>query len=346
MDQFSAHVDRAWDLVNRGDFAGAWGSAEQALELDPDAPEVHNLMGYIRAQEGRAEEALEHYARAVELDESFVEAMLNAAEVLIHPLQDWMGALRWIEEALDWIDDPEELADALLLKIDALLGMGDRDGARQVLRALPEGPFESPGILFSIGRAHFELGDVAAAEPWLRQAIERESRHADAHYYLGLVLQERGDARGAAIAFLHSRDAELRTRRRPPTTSAEIFEWRVQSAIRKLPEDLGRAIDGALVIVSDLPGPEVVAEGLDPRIPVLLEDLSPEGEPPRAGRVFVYQWNIERNAPSPADIEDEIVRALRDEIEYVFPEIVAARAQAGADATEGTLGSSSGSSSS
>jgi hypothetical protein len=200
--------------------------------------------------------------------------------------------------------------------------------------------------LFSIGRAHFELGDVAAAEPWLRQAIERESRHADAHYYLGLVLQERGDARGAAIAFLHSRDAELRTRRRPPTTSAEIFEWRVQSAIRKLPEDLGRAIDGALVIVSDLPGPEVVAEGLDPRIPVLLEDLSPEGEPPRAGRVFVYQWNIERNAPSPADIEDEIVRALRDEIEYVFPEIVAARAQAGADATEGTLGSSSGSSSS
>src|SRR5262249_61572725 len=34
MDQFSAHLDRGWDLIHRGDLAGAQRSAEKSLELD------------------------------------------------------------------------------------------------------------------------------------------------------------------------------------------------------------------------------------------------------------------------------------------------------------------------
>jgi Flp pilus assembly protein TadD len=334
MDQLSAHLDRAWDLVGRGDFAGAMRSAEKSLEVEPDAPEVHNLMGYIRAQEGRAEEAVEHYERAIELDESFVEAMLNAAEVKLHPLRDWDGAIALIDDALGWIDDAEEKADAMLLKIDALLGKEDREGARVVARALPEGPFESPHIAFSIGRARFETGDIDASEGFLRTAIEKDPRNAEAHYYLGLVLQERGNARGAAIAFLCSRDAELRTAMRPGTSAPDQFERRVQGAIAKLRDDVARILEGALVIVGDVPGAEVVAEGVDPRMPVLLDDLSPEGEPPRVGRVFVYQRNVERTASGPIAIEEEIARALAEELEYVFPELVAKRTGAGEESRE------------
>jgi hypothetical protein len=35
-------------------------SATKSLELDGDAPEVHNLLGYVSAMEGRGDEALEH----------------------------------------------------------------------------------------------------------------------------------------------------------------------------------------------------------------------------------------------------------------------------------------------
>lgn len=326
MDQWSAHLDRAWDLVSRGDFAGAMRSAEKSFEMDGDAFEVHNLMGYIRAQEGHAEEALEHYERAIELDESFVEAMLNAAEVRIHPLHDWDGAIALIDAALDWIEDPEETADAVLLKIDALLGKGDRDAAQQMLATLPEGPFENPAISFSIGRARFETGDVLGSEPWLRRAIEKEPRHAEALYYLGMVLQERGDTRGASIAFLQSRDSELRSGMHGPLMSSDAFERRVQAAMTKVQGNIARVIEGALVIVADLPGAEVVAEGVDPRIPVLLDDLSPEGAPPRAGRVFVYQRNVERIATEMIQMEEEIARALTDEIAHAFPEFATSRA--------------------
>ena len=319
MDQLSAHLDRAWDLVGRGDLTGALRSAEQSLEIDAQAPEVHNLMGYICAQEGRADEALEHYERALELDESFVEAMLNAAEVKLHPRQDWDGAITLVDEALGWIDDPEETADAILLKIDAMIGKGDRDSATATLRTLPDGPFESPSIMLSIGRARLELGDAAGAEPWLRQVIEKEPRSADAHYFLGVCLQERRDTRGAALAFLCSRDAELRSSR-PAQLPQDDFERRVRDATAALPAHASRVVEGALVVVAELPGAEVVAEGVDPRVPILLDDVSPDGESPRAGRVFVYQRNVERAAGA-EEVVGWLCRNLVEEIEHVFPEL-------------------------
>ncbi len=342
MDQLSAHLDRAWDLVHRGDYAGAMHSAEKSLEMDPDSAEVHHLMGYIRAHEGRADEAIEHYERAIELDESFVEAMLNAAEVRIHPMRDWDGAIKLIDDALDWIEDAEEEADATLVKIDALIGKGDLEGARRALDALPEGPFQNPALGFLIGRARFEIGDVDAATPWLRRAVEQDGGNAEAQYFYGLVLQQKGDLRGASVAFLQARDAELRLANgKGPMLPADQFERRIQAAIRRVPPSYAHVIDGALVIASELPGAEVVAEGVDPRLPVLLDDLSSPDEAPRVGRVFIYQRNVERGVSSPLQMEEEIARALAEEIAHTFPELAADAAAVAED--DGASGSTGGS---
>jgi tetratricopeptide (TPR) repeat protein len=205
MDQFTAHLDRGWDLVHRGDLRGAQLSAEKSLEVDPQAPEAHNLLGYVKAALGHAEEALELYRTAISLDDTFVEAMLNAAEVLIHPLHDFDGALGMIEEALDFAENPDETADALLLKYDAYAHQGDRDGARRVVRTFPEGPFESARLDFLVGRAHFESGDQHKALRLLKHAIELEPGYGDAHYTLGLVHETLGDSKAMVIAFLRAR---------------------------------------------------------------------------------------------------------------------------------------------
>jgi predicted Zn-dependent protease with MMP-like domain len=108
----------------------------------------------------------------------------------------------------------------------------------------------------------------------------------------------------------------------------------VQNAVRKLPSALAETIDGALVVVSDIPGPEVVAEGVDPHIGVLVDDVqdgegaptdeeaNPDAKPQRAGRVFVYQRNIERWVENAVDIEDEILRTLEHELSLTFPHLV------------------------
>lgn len=317
MDQLSAHVDRAWDRMAAGDVAGALRSALKAEELDRDSPEVQNLLGYVLAADGRPEEALEHYRQAIDLDESFVEAMLNATEVLLFPLRDWDGAIAMVDAALEWIEDDTELADALLLKVDALLGKGDTESALAVLRRVPEGPFENAGIEVAVGRAWFELGHPEKAEPHLERAVAKEPDLADAHYYLGLCKEARKDFNGMAVAFLRARDADLRTPGPQGPLSPAEFEERVRAAIASLPADLAATIDGAFVVVGDIPGAEVVADGVDPRIPVLLDGLSAEGEPPKASRLFVYRRNVERMGPG--NESELIAQAIRDEIRHAFP---------------------------
>lgn len=312
MDQLTAHLDRAWDLLARGDLSGALISAQKSLEIDAQSPEAHNLIGYIHAAEGNADDALEHYKQAIDLDETFVEAMLNAAEVLIHPVGDFQGALAMVEDALDLMEEDEELADAMLLKVDVLLHLGERDAAQQAVRALPEGPFENPNIEFLVGRAKLEVGDVDGALAHIDAALEREPNHADAHYYRGLVLEQKGDLRGATVSFLHAREIDLAAGPPPWSMPVDQFERSVQAAIHELPRELRDVLEGALVIASDVPGAEVVADGVDPRLGVLLDAL--EGTPPRPARVFIYQRNIERMANGLLGIQSEITAAFEREL--------------------------------
>ena len=330
MDQFTAHLDRGWDLVSRGDYAGALISAQKSLELDAESPEAHNLLGFIHQAEGRAEDALDHYRQAIAIDETYVEAMLNAAEVLIHSMRDIDNGLAMVEEALDFAEGDDEVADALLLRFDALMQQGDRDGALKVAEKLPEGPFENAQLDFMIGRAKFETGDLDGAEKHLETAVKREGPNGDAFYYQGLVREARGDLRGATLAFLQAREADLNAPRPSWSLSSSNFERRVQNAVRKLPTALAETIDGALVVVSDIPGPEVVAEGVDPHIGVLVDDVldaageavAADAQAERAGRVFVYQRNIERWVDSAVEVEDEILRTLEHELSLTFPHLV------------------------
>jgi tetratricopeptide (TPR) repeat protein len=319
MDQFTAHLDRGWDLVSRGDFAGALLSAKKCIEMNAESPEAHNLMGYVYAAEGSAEEALEHYRTAIDLDDTFVEAMLNAAEVLLHPLADNDAALELVEEALELIDDDQEKADALLLKADILMQKGDYDAARRVVKILPEGPFENPGLEFMMGRAQFEVGEVDAAAPRIEAAAEADPANAEAQYYLGLLREQRKDVKGSTLAFLRTRELDLRGPVPSWSLPMDQFERQVQTAIGRLAPPLERHLDGALVVVSDIPGAEVVAEGVDPRVGVLVDaPVADEVSDRRVLHVFVYQRNIERVVNGLLGIEEEILNSLTRELKAVF----------------------------
>ncbi len=319
-DQLTAHLDRGWDLAQKGDGAGAIECAKRALEIDPQSPEVHNLMGYAAALEGDADEALEHYRQAIALDETYFEAMLNAAELLIVPLADYDGAITQIEDALDYAETDEEVADCILLKVDALTAKGDAEEAKRAMKMLPEGPFKSNQYVFLIGRAWYELGDVEKAAPFIEQATKVDPNNSDAQYYLGLVRDEQGDARAATEAWLRSR--ALDSMRAPPpwAPSPEAFAAVVKAAMEKLDLVLARYVREAEVYVVDLPGAELVVDGVDPRATLVLDAPPvPEGQPPRA-RVFVYQRNVERAAGSLEAMEKELAGALEREVTAVFME--------------------------
>jgi Flp pilus assembly protein TadD len=317
-DQLTATLDRGWDLAHKGDAPGASACAKRALEIDPQSPEVHNLMGFALALEGEAEEALEHYRQAVVLDESYFEAMLNAAEILLTPLGDWDGAIEQIEEALDYAETSEEVADCILLKVDALMAKGDADEARRAMKMLPDGPFDAPTYLFLVGRAWYELGDIAKAAPLIEQAVRAEPNNPDAQYYLGLVRDEQGDGRAATEALLRSRALDMGRPPPPWSPTPETFAGIVRGAIEKLDLVLARHVREAEVYVVEAPGAELVVDGVDPRAALVLDTPPVEEGAPARVRVFVYQRNLERMAGSLEALETELGTALEREVTAVF----------------------------
>ena len=341
MDQLSAHLDRGWDLAQKGDAPGASACAKRALELDAQSPEVHNLLGYTAALVGDSDEALEHYRQAIALDETYLEAMLNAAEVLMHPLGEWDEAVDLCDDALEYAETPEEIADCVLLKVDALMGKGNVEEAAKAMAIIPDGPFENPSYAFLMGRAFYEVGEIDKAAPLIEEAATKDPSFADAHYYLGLVRDERGDTKGATEAFLRARALDV-TRPPPPwAPTPEVFGVLVRTVIGKLDALLARYVREADVYVVDTPGAELVVDGVDPRALMILDAPPPgilddEGISPAARRnaglvdsligpaarlrIFVYQRNVERAAGSVEAMEEELLHTLEREVTSIFLE--------------------------
>jgi tetratricopeptide (TPR) repeat protein len=318
MDRLSAHLDRGWELVTQGDLSGAMASAEQTLELDGDSPDAHNLIGYIHAANGNLDLALEHYRQAIDLDEHYLEAMLNAAELLIHPLGSFDEAIRVLDQALESCQTADDIADASVLKVDALLQQGDRAAAAELLLGLPEGPFENEQLDFLIGRAHFELDQLEQAAVLIERAAARPDASPDVTYYLGLLRDRQGRADEASLAFLKTRHLDGQLPSPPWSVSHGRFEKVVQAALRDLPKQIAQRLEGNLIMVTDLPGLEIVAEGIDPRTPLLLDEMANPGKTSDQRRLFIYQRNIERLIRHPLELQQDVFEILKRELEAHF----------------------------
>src|SRR5205085_7376284 len=121
-----------------------------------------------------------------------------------------------------------------------------------------------------------------------------------------------GDVRGAVEAFLRARAIDLT---KPPATwapSPDAFAALVRRVIQGLDALLARWVRDADVYIVDVPGAELVVDGVDPRAMVIVDArTTEEGESaPLQARLFIYQRNVERGAGSVAALEAELSGAL------------------------------------
>ncbi|MAQ17362.1 MAG: UDP-N-acetylglucosamine-peptide N-acetylglucosaminyltransferase [Sandaracinus sp.] len=314
----SAHTElsRAWDLLEAGDLQGARQAARATLEHDAESPEAFNTLGYILALEGDLEEALAHYEQALANDEGYFEAYLNAADVKLR-LGDVEGALEAAEQALEAAETDDDAVEALLLQMDVLLAAGRVDEADALVGELPDGPFESPALELAVGRARWEAGDQEGAAELIEHAAGVLQGDPDAQYQLGLLREAGGDLRAATAAFLTARALEGKLPRPVWAEPATRFERRVGDALRRLPAEVQATIEGALVLVEELPGAEIVAEGFDPRSPVLADTVE-LGKGQTLTRVVVYQRNFERLVADPAMVDSALESLLGEELGRAF----------------------------
>jgi Flp pilus assembly protein TadD len=324
MDQLSAHLDRGWDLAQRGDVRGAEASARRAIELNPSSPESYNLLGFVSALDGDCSEAIEAYQQAVMLDDTYVEAMLNAAELLVHPLGDFDEAILLCSQVLDITEFEDEILDAKLLQLEANLSKGDEARARKVLASLPAGEYKDPTHNYLAGRAHFELGDFDRAEVLLDAALQAEAQQPEALYYRGLLYEQRGDMKAASMMYLHVREGLLALGPPPWVPDPETLLMLTEKAVSELSGPAADMLRDASVFIVDLPGPEMVVDGVDVQTPAMIERLPQQpDEPDGPGelRVFLYLLNILRTASCLEEVQGAIQEALQAELASLADEL-------------------------
>jgi tetratricopeptide (TPR) repeat protein len=137
--RYTAHLDRGWSLLDRGDLQQARNSAHQAMKLRPEVPDGAMLMAAISLAESDPEGGLEWYERAIEADAEYVDAQLAAAQILLYDLDEPHRALMRAETAREL--DEATVADLIelgLLEVEALLAMHDPAAARERIGSLSE----------------------------------------------------------------------------------------------------------------------------------------------------------------------------------------------------------------
>jgi superkiller protein 3 len=77
----SAHLNLAVTFVRAGDFKKAESHYRQAIPGRPGA-ETHNGLGYVLVRQGRAEEAVAEFQKAIAIDPRFAPAYNNLADAL------------------------------------------------------------------------------------------------------------------------------------------------------------------------------------------------------------------------------------------------------------------------
>ncbi len=100
-------VDEADAAFGSGDLARARTLLMEADVRSPDTPEILNKLGFILAQEGETEQALERYLRSLELDEGD-DLVHNALASLYRKQGNFDAARRHYDAALA-IDDAYEV---------------------------------------------------------------------------------------------------------------------------------------------------------------------------------------------------------------------------------------------
>ena len=167
------------------------------LRVVPGEPAALNLLGTIRAKQGRLAEAEKFFLRAIRGDNKYVGAHMNLA--YLYTLMRQPGkTISELKEVL--LLDPKN-AEALDRLARLLLAQGEIDEGIRVLEQAERSQQLSASLLVLLGDAHLKNGSAAKAETRYQTALERQNDYTDAVLGLAQAAQIKGDA-GAASDYL------------------------------------------------------------------------------------------------------------------------------------------------
>ena len=189
LDSAREQLELGVECARQGRLEDAVACFRRAVELDPKCAEAHSNLGNALREQGRPEEALLHLNRALECKPDLPEARLNLAVVL-----EERGEL---EEAAALLEEFLRCHSSHALALNNLGSVLKKLGRlEEARRRLEDSLAQEP----QFAQAHNNLGAVLEqlglwdqAEGCYREALRWNPHSADAHLNLAMVRLLRGD---------------------------------------------------------------------------------------------------------------------------------------------------------
>ena len=170
-------------------------------------------------------------------------------------------------------------------------------------------------------------GDARAAAERLRAVVATGGLapgfEAEARYLLGRALGAGGDRDGMTLEWGRVLGLDAAAERPRPLLSAEEFESVAQAALDELPQELLDELQGVGIMIEDRPSPEMVADGIDPRILGLYHGVpmnrrSASFGAPYADTIHLFRANLERVCATRAELAAHIRVTVLHETAHFF----------------------------
>jgi predicted Zn-dependent protease with MMP-like domain len=174
-------------------------------------------------------------------------------------------------------------------------------------------------------------GDARAAADRLQGALARGAAagglppafEANARYLLGRALDACGDREGMTREWGRVLALDAAIARPPQLLTAEEFESAAVAALDELPQALLDELNGVAILIEDRPSPEMVADGLDPRVlglyhGVPLNRRSASFGAPYADTIHLFSANLESVCPTREVLARQIRVTVLHETAHFF----------------------------
>jgi Flp pilus assembly protein TadD len=194
-------VESAAALIRDNRIAEAEQQLNYILKASPNDAGALNLLGTVRAKQGRFNEAETLFARAIRIDNEMVGARMNLAYLYLLKGAPEKTALE-LKEVLRL--DPNN-TDASYRLAWLLISQGRFDECISFLQEAERSHTLSVPLLALLGDAHLKKGNVDKADESYLMALKQQGDNADALIGSAQVARARGDAKAAALYLVRAR---------------------------------------------------------------------------------------------------------------------------------------------
>jgi predicted Zn-dependent protease with MMP-like domain len=314
-------LERGFEALEAGKLDTAASIVERCQRIDRKNPDVVALAAAVSDASGDIDDALEQYRTLAELRPDDPMPRICIARLELQGLGDPDAALDTVQTAFAFIDDEDDLIEAIYIKAQALVARDEPAAARDALSELASSVIDNGDLALDLAELALSAEDPAAAMRWIEVAQQHDELKADSLHMLGRVHEATGDRAAMVAAWQEVRRLDLAAEPGPLEISEDDVEQIALQTLAELPPQIREKLERVPILIDDVPSEALVADGVDPRLLGLFQGtpMPDDGAlAPTVTNILLFRANLQRACVDADHLAEEIRITVLHETAHYF----------------------------